>query len=176
MSETNVNLWAPWRMEYVEQIVDGDQACFLCQYWNAPESDIEDLVVWRTDLACVLMNRFPYTSGHLLVAPGAHQAGLSDLRDEQMLEVMRLVRDAQTLLAHVLKPQGYNVGMNFGRCAGAGLPGHLHVHVVPRWSGDTNFMTALSGVRVLPEALDRLYDRLCRASAELAMPYRTPER
>jgi ATP adenylyltransferase len=111
----------------------------------------------------MVMNRFPYTNGHVMVAPLAHAAGLEELDDAVLLDMTQHIRLAMSLLARVLQPDGYNVGMNFGRCAGAGLPGHTHAHVVPRWAGDTNFMTCTGGVRLIPEDLDELYGRLCTA-------------
>ena len=171
MAEFSENLWAPWRMEYIHSLTnDEDPGCFLCQNWASPEDDRTHLMLWRGQAAMAVLNRFPYTSGHLLIAPCEHVAGLDDLGDEQMLELLAMTRDAQAVLQAAIQPQGFNVGMNFGRCAGAGLPGHLHIHVVPRWEGDTNFMPVLGQVRVIPQALDAMYDLLTRHSADMNLP------
>jgi ATP adenylyltransferase len=138
-------LWAPWRLEYIEQ-ADEVSGCIFC----APE---EELVIHRGSHALVLLNRFPYASGHLLVAPIRHLGDLGDLSDEEALEVHRLASTGIGALAEEYRAQGYNLGWNLGRIAGAGIVDHVHLHVVPRWAGDTNFMPVLADVKVLPEAL-----------------------
>jgi ATP adenylyltransferase len=165
MGEYNTNLWAPWRMEYIRSLGEQqkEEGCFLCRYWATPENDAANHVVWRSQYIFVVMNRFPYTNGHLLVAIGEHKADMDDLGDEQLAELARGIRDSIRLLRSTLKPQGFNVGYNVGHCAGAGLPDHLHAHVVPRWSGDTNFMAVLGDIRVVPDALDALYRELAGA-------------
>ncbi len=171
MNEFPENLWSPWRMEYIESLVDETGTeCFLCDYRDALDNDANQRVVVRTETAMILMNRFPYTNGHLLVAPLAHKADLADLTECEMSDLWHLTRDAKNLLAQAASPHGFNVGMNFGRCAGAGLPDHLHVHVVPRWNGDTNFMAVLGDVRVIPQALDRQYDRLVEVAGQMNLP------
>jgi ATP adenylyltransferase len=165
------NLWAPWRKQYIRAIPD-DQGIpsgqsFLRDYWQNPEADREQLVIHRSRHSFLLMNRYPYTSGHLLVAPGEHLADLTDLTAEQRADLMEETALGERLVKMVLNPQGINIGMNLGRCAGAGLPGHLHVHIVPRWAGDTNFMSAVGQVRVIPEALETLYDEMLEALPEL---------
>ena len=159
MPEQSKDLWAPWRMEYIRASNGpaNPDACFLCDYAAAPDSDGRNHVLWRTSGCLTLFNGFPYSNGHLLVAPLQHAALLHDLADDVLLELMHQTRDAQRLLAETTSAQGFNVGLNFGRCAGAGLPGHLHVHIVPRWPGDTNYMTTVSGVRVIPEDLRETY-------------------
>ncbi len=151
-------------MEYIRSLSEEveEDGCFLCSYWEHPERDRENHVVWRTSDALVVMNRFPYTNGHLLLANATHKADFDDLTVEELTEISRLTRDAVRLLRQTVKAQGFNVGYNLGRCAGAGLPEHLHVHVVPRWNGDTNFMTVLGNSRVIPDALDALYDDLVK--------------
>ncbi len=171
----NVNIWAPWRMEYINALSGPDDGCFLCRQRDEPEKDAENLVLWRGRLAFAVMNRFPYTGGHFLVAPYEHVGEMDKLSPETLLEMMELIRDLQALLSDCIRSQGFNIGINIGRCAGAGLPGHLHIHVVPRWSGDTNFMAVLGNVRVIPAALSSLYDDLRRASERLGLP-RTGER
>ena len=173
MSERNRNIWAPWRMEYIEALSpdadENDEGCFLCQYWAEPARDRERHVLWRTDRHLVVMNRFPYTSGHLLIAPAAHTGELEDLSDDDLTGLMTLVRDAKRLLAATVKAQGYNIGMNLGRCAGAGLPDHVHIHIVPRWNGDTNFMSVLGDARVMPQSLDALYAKLAENAPRLGL-------
>jgi ATP adenylyltransferase len=172
MAETNRNLWAPWRMEYIRSLVeqDGEEGCFLCRYAQSPDKDGEHQVVWRTDACLTVFNRFPYSNGHLLVAPFEHLAELEDLEDPVFCELFRQVRDAKRLLAKATCAHGFNVGMNFGRCAGAGLPGHLHVHVVPRWDGDTNFMPVVGDVRVISQSTEALREEMRAAARELGLP------
>jgi ATP adenylyltransferase len=170
----NNNLWAPWRMDYLKSLdspnpsdsgnvdkPDSDpKPCFLCEYWSHPENDTANLVLWRTECTMVLMNRFPYTAGHLLIAPAGHVADMNSLDQRAMLETMTLCRDAQKILTGTIKPHGFNIGINIGRCGGAGLPGHIHTHVVPRWDGDTNFMSITGNARVISQALEELYGQL----------------
>ncbi len=164
MAEFNTNLWAPWRMEYIRTL--GDEAsgdgCFLCDYWAQPDRDRENHVVWRTDAAFVVLNRFPYTNGHLLVACAHHQGDVTDLAEGDLQDITRAIRDAVRILRDALSPQGFNIGYNLGHCAGAGLPDHLHAHVVPRWSGDTNFMAVLGDSRVIPDSLDECWRALVK--------------
>ena len=170
MGETNRNVWAPWRMEYIESIAGRDSAdCFLCADSRTPENDRRNLVLRRSQHTLTVLNRFPYSSGHLLIAPTAHESQLSALPESVLTEIMLRLRDAQRVLEVALKPQGFNIGMNVGRCAGAGLPDHLHWHVVPRWNGDTNFMPVLGDVKVMPEALERTYDKLLKTAQELGL-------
>jgi len=148
-------LWAPWRLEYIQQ-ADEFSGCIFCN----PD---EELIVRRGAHALVLLNRFPYTSGHVLVAPLRHIGDFGELSDEEALEVHRLGSTAIGALAQEYGPQGYNLGWNLGRIAGAGIVDHVHLHVVPRWAGDTNFMPVLADVKVVPEALTETAKRL-RAS------------
>jgi ATP adenylyltransferase len=174
MEEFKQNLWAPWRMEYIRTLAEENQSgCFLCRYRDMADQDASNRVLWRSAQSLVVMNRFPYTNGHLLVAPLADKRDLSDLIDDEMNDLWRQTRDAKRVLEKAIAPQGFNVGINFGLCAGAGLPGHLHVHIVPRWSGDTNFMAVLGDIRVMPESLDRTYEHLRKVAAELGCPQAT---
>ncbi|MBX5475097.1 MAG: HIT domain-containing protein, partial [Thermoleophilia bacterium] len=143
-------LWAPWRLEYVAH-ADEQEGCVFCR--AAAGDDVEQLVLYRGARAFALLNRFPYASGHLMVAPYRHGAGFDTLDDAEALEVHRLAVRAIAALRAVYAPEGFNVGWNLGRVAGAGVVDHGHVHVVPRWGGDTNFMPVLADVRVLPEHL-----------------------
>jgi ATP adenylyltransferase len=153
-------LWAPWRLEYVESAAEAG-GCFLCEAQTGP--DEEGLVVHRGSRAIVLCNKFPYSSGHLLVAPTRHEGAFDALEAEEVLELHRLAAEAIAALGAVYRPAGYNLGWNLGRIAGAGLPGHVHLHVVPRWAGDTNFMPVLADVKVLPEHLAETRRKLAAA-------------
>jgi ATP adenylyltransferase len=143
-------LWAPWRLEYIKQ-ADEQPGCLFCL--AAGGADEETLVVHRGERAFVLLNKFPYASGHLMVAGYRHVGELGDLADEEALEIHRLATEGLGALAASYQPQGYNLGWNLGRIAGAGVVDHIHLHVVPRWAGDTNFMPVLADVKVLPEHL-----------------------
>jgi ATP adenylyltransferase len=144
-------LWAPWRLEYIEA-ADEDTGCVFCRA-AAADDDETALVVHRGEHAFVLLNKFPYVSGHLMVAPYRHLGDFAGLTDEEALEVHRLAERGMAALAETYAPQGYNLGWNLGRIAGAGIVDHVHLHVVPRWAGDTNFMPVLADVKVLPEHL-----------------------
>ncbi len=153
-------LWAPWRLEYI-QGADEQEGCFLCR---ARDGDDEaGLVVHRGDHALVVLNKFPYASGHLLVAPSRHEGEFGDLEAEEALEIHHLASAGIATLAETVRPQGFNLGWNLGRIAGAGLVDHIHLHVVPRWAGDTNFMPVLADAKVLPEALVDTRHKLAEA-------------
>lgn len=166
-------LWAPWRAQYIRETsaaspgtAAADPGCFLCRGLAAPSADDkENLVVWRRPHSVVVLNRFPYNNGHLLVAPRVHQGTLGGLTGADLTEPLETMRGAIAVLDRMLNPQGYNIGVNQGKAAGAGLPGHLHWHVVPRWDGDTNFMPVLGETKVIIESLHEFYDRFV---AELA--------
>jgi len=153
-------LWAPWRLEYIET-ADDDDGCVFCR--AAAADDEDTLVVHRGQHAFVLLNKFPYASGHLMVAPNRHLGDFAALTDEEALEVHRLGERGMVALAETYAPQGYNLGWNLGRIAGAGIVDHVHLHVVPRWAGDTNFMPVLADVKVLPEHLLESRRRLADA-------------
>ena len=162
---TSNPLYAPWRMDYIRSIDKGDaSACFLCDAVNAttPEERRARLVLWHTPLSVVLINRYPYTNGHLLIAPRAHKADFEALTPEELCDLGAQTTAVIRLLKDAMSPQGFNIGINLGRAAGAGLPGHLHQHVVPRWNGDTNFMTVVADIRVVPQAMSQLFDELMR--------------
>src|SRR6266550_6616689 len=162
MEEKQVDyLWAPWRLSYVTaaKAPARDDPCFICKGLEE-QDDRKNLLPLRTPLSVVVLNRFPYNNGHLLVAPRAHKGGLADLDADELLEVMETVRRMVRALDGLMHPDGYNIGLNLGHAAGAGLPGHLHWHIVPRWHGDTNFMPVLADVKVIVQSLDTLYDLL----------------
>ncbi len=125
----------------------------------------DTLVLWRSGHSVVLINRYPYTNGHLLICPRAHKSEFDELSDDELMDLQTQSRRALKVLKMAVSAQGFNLGMNLGRCAGAGVPGHVHQHVVPRWAGDTNFMGIVGEVRIVPQAISRLYDEL-RAAAE----------
>jgi len=156
-------LWAGWRSEYVSSaaVDDGDD-CVLCRIAGS-DDDRAAHVVWRGEVALAVLNAYPYTSGHLMVMPRRHVGELEALDEEEAAEVWRALSDAVRAIRQAYQPDGLNVGANLGRVAGAGVPGHFHLHVLPRWSGDTNFMTAVAEARVLPEALPVSWERLRKA-------------
>ena len=150
-------LWAPWRLAYIRGASRRD-TCIFCE---APKmGDDEALIAYRGKRAYVILNRFPYNSGHLMIAPYRHVASLEDLDFEELVEVMVLVKVSIKALREAYAPHGFNVGVNIGEAAGAGVAGHVHVHVVPRWVGDTNYMTVTSGVKVIPQLLEDTFKTL----------------
>lgn len=155
------HLWAPWRLKYIEADKASEPApecvfCALPKHGN----DRESLILARGETMYVVMNRYPYTNGHLMVIPYAHAADLEAMSDASLLEANVWLRAAMSWLREAYGPQGYNIGMNVGSAAGAGIPCHLHWHILPRWAGDTNFMTTVGEVRVHPTSLEDTYDRL----------------
>jgi len=165
-------LWAPWRLSYVKSAhkAGAQDPCFICR-GLAENDDRANLIVLRAPRSTVVLNRFPYNNGHLLVAPLAHKGRLEELESAELLETMETLRRMVGALDQVLRPDGYNVGLNLGRVAGAGLPGHLHLHIVPRWNGDTNFMPVLSDTKVIAQSLDSLYEALtARLVGERTLP------
>ena len=155
-------LWAPWRLAYVANPKAADRPaddCFLC-HGIAGSDDRANLLVHRSELSVVVLNRFPYNNGHLLIAPKRHQGRPDELTPEELLDLQLVLRHMLGVLEARMSPDGFNVGLNLGKVAGAGLPGHLHWHIVPRWTGDTNFMPVVADTRVIPQALDALYDLL----------------
>ncbi len=169
----NRSLWAPWRMAYIQHLdaqaataraadaaaVKPSESNFLAQYWGEPQQDQAQGVIFRDELGMILLNRFPYANGHLLVALGEPRATLVEYSSHDRAHFWRLMDLAMALCQATCQPQGMNVGLNIGRAAGAGLPQHIHGHVVPRWAGDCNMMSVLGNVRVIPDALDQSYQR-----------------
>jgi ATP adenylyltransferase len=157
-------IWAPWRMEYISSTKSaGEKKCFLC---IDPDKDNESLVVGRKGAAFVIMNRFPYTNGHVMVVPVRHTGRVEELSDEESLDLMRLVRIMIPIFKEEFKVDGINVGINVGRAAGAGLEEHTHIHMVPRWFGDNNFMPVMGETRVISEHLSESYEKLKRKFIE----------
>ena len=151
-------IWSPWRMKYIENH-EKQEGCIFCNAL-ARIDNAENLIIKRGNLAFVIVNLYPYTSGHIMVAPMAHQPSLEFLDPGSRAEMMELVSQSIVVLKQVYNPQAFNVGANIGEAAGAGEPGHVHLHIVPRWEGDTNFMSALAETRVLPESLEETYNRI----------------
>ncbi len=153
-------LWAPWRQQYVTAArPEKLEECFICSGLAAAQ-DQENLIVYRSQLSVVILNRYPYNAGHLLIAPRRHEASPSRLTAEEVLDSQTLLARCLEILDRLLRPDGYNVGMNLGTAAGAGLPGHMHWHVVPRWRGDTNFMPVLGDAKVISQSLSALWELL----------------
>ena len=165
-------IWAPWRLGYIVGDKDlpelddpasllpgAEPHCFLCQC-AADKADRERLTVYRAEHSIAVLNRYPYNNGHLLVAPKRHWARLDEMDAESQLETTQTIARMVRLLEKTIAPEGFNIGINLGRVAGAGLPGHLHWHIVPRWNGDTNFMSSIAGVNVIPQSLDALWELL----------------
>ena len=173
-------LWAPWRLAYITEIDSkqkpkrnvevgphADPNCFICQAVfdeadqnDDPDYDKQRLVIRRSDLTISILNRFPYNNGHILVAPRCHNGSLSALTEAEKLELVREIDRWVDILTQKISPNGFNIGLNLGKTAGAGLPEHLHWHIVPRWEGDTNFMPTIAAAKVIPQALEELWELL----------------
>lgn len=160
-------LWAPWRMDYITG--PKTPGCVFCNVLAEGDSRSEENLVLRFDrLAFVIMNRFPYAHGHIMVVPRRHVAALEQLPEDERAALFQLLVAAQSTLKRALAPQGMNIGMNLGQVAGAGIEDHVHIHIVPRWTGDTNFMPLFADVKVMPEHLDETRRKLAEPFAELA--------
>lgn len=153
-------IWAPWRMEYILNAVNNEnETCFFCNGIEEKD-DRKNLILYRSSLAFVMLNRFPYNNGHLMVVPYRHTGDFLNLSVEEQSDLSRLLQLSVQALTDLMQPDGFNIGMNLGRVAGAGVADHLHYHIVPRWDGDTNFMPVISDTKVISEALDASYDKL----------------
>jgi ATP adenylyltransferase len=148
------NLWAPWRKEFI--LSKKEENCFFCEAIK-DNQDRKNLVLYRGKECFCILNKYPYNNGHLMIAPKMHKDDLSKLNDSEMLELLTLSRDVKNILAKKLKPEGFNLGINFGKVAGAGVEDHIHVHLVPRWTGDTNFMPVIAETKVISQSLEDLY-------------------
>jgi ATP adenylyltransferase len=179
-------LWAPWRLAYikgddrpahatdlVQWLPGADRECFICRA-VAEQRDRENLLVHRGRETVCVLNRYPYNNGHLLVAPRLHKGRLNELSEGEQLESQQEIARLVGLIERLMNAEGFNIGLNLGRTAGAGLPGHLHWHVVPRWNGDTNFMPVLSATKVIPQALDCLWELLSTALGTEAASQKSP--
>ena len=156
MTEKNL-LWAPWRIEYIEGEKEG--VCIFCEKPKQTD-DLNNLILFRASLSFIIMNKYPYNSGHLMVVPYEHKKDFEYLTDEELLEMNKLLKISIKVLKKVMNPDAFNIGLNLGKSAGAGIDEHLHFHIVPRWNGDTNFMPVISNTRVVPESLERTYKKL----------------
>ena len=155
------HLWASWRMKYVQN-KSKESDCVFCNAL-AKNDSAQNLIVMRAEHAFAILNKFPYTSGHLMIVPTDHKTSLEELDSTTRAEMMELVARFITILRSIYNPEGFNVGINIGKAAGAGVPGHVHIHIVPRWVGDTNFMSTVGETRVLPETLDETYRHIREA-------------
>jgi len=151
-------IWAPWRIEYILEQKNKDE-CFICKILKE-KKDKENLILFRGKKALVLINKYPYIAGHLMVAPNSHTSELEELDEETSKEMWDLTTKSVKLLKKAIQPEGFNIGINLGAVSGAGLKTHVHIHIVPRWTGDTNFMPILSGTRVISQALEETFDKL----------------
>ncbi len=151
------HIWAPWRIEYI--LSEKAEGCILCDK-PREDKDIQNYIIYRGDKNFIILNSYPYNPGHLLVAPYRHAGSLDELTEEERNEHFELVSRCVALIRQVMNPEGFNIGINLGRIAGAGLDTHIHTHIVPRWAGDTNFMPVLADIKVIPEALADTYRRL----------------
>jgi ATP adenylyltransferase len=158
-------LYAPWRLDYIKNVADGPKGCFLCAAATAPEDDAKNHVITRGTHAFLMVNRYPYVNGHLLAAPYRHAADMLDLSADERAEMVELLVHGEKLLRRTVNPQGFNLGINLGKCAGAGVPDHIHSHIVPRWNGDTNFMAAVANIRVIPQSVEETFKMLLKAQA-----------
>lgn len=150
-------LWAPWRMDYI--LSDKEKRCIFCEL-PKEDRDRDNLILYRSSHNFVMMNRYPYNNGHLMVVPFLHVHSLEELSDETLLDFMKVVRHSVESVRKAFMPEGFNIGINIGRIAGAGMEEHMHLHMVPRWAGDTSFMTVFDEIRVIPEHVMSTYDKL----------------
>lgn len=157
-------LWAPWRISYI--VNDKEGGCIFCKGCAAGD-DRSRLVLHRGELTIVMLNKYPYNNGHLMVAPRRHVGAIEQLTQDEAGDLIATIQRCCVLLKKVLSPEGFNIGANLGKVAGAGIEDHLHFHIVPRWGGDTNFMPVLADTRVIPEHLEQTYDRLLQAAKDL---------
>lgn len=155
------HLWSPWRMKYIQR--HESHGCVFCSAHKALQDDTQNLILYRAERSFVILNAYPYTNGHLMVVPYDHTPSIEDLDRETRAEMMELVSQAMTVLRSIYHPEAFNVGANIGAAAGAGIAAHVHIHVLPRWFGDTNFMSTIGQTRVLPEELPETYRRIHEA-------------
>lgn len=145
-------LWAPWRMEYILNEIDKNEGCIFCDF-SAKDEDQKNLIVYRSSKCYVILNKYPYNNGHVLVVPYQHTGDLLDLDDATLLDMQQTIRKTVQVMRKIIHPHAMNIGLNMGRIAGAGIDDHIHYHIVPRWDGDTNFMPVISGTKVVSESL-----------------------
>ncbi|MFC2131166.1 HIT domain-containing protein [Bacteroidota bacterium] len=165
-------LWASWRSKYIQGFKDektdpNNNPCFICEAGDSKERDKELFVVARRERCFVMLNKFPYNGGHVLVAPYRHVGEIDELSDDELTEMMQTVRETTKVLTSISNPHGYNIGINIGRVSGAGLPGHIHIHIVPRWHGDTSFMSVTADTKVVSQSLEETQAVLSEAFENL---------
>ena len=151
-------IWAPWRKEYILQ--KKSRKCIFCTRKKSKASDVKNFILQRYKYAFSILNRYPYNNAHIMVAPFRHVRSLELLKERELMDLMNLLNHTKTKIERTLKPAGFNIGINLGRVAGAGFPGHVHIHIVPRWDGDTNFMPVIADTKVISYSLEEMYDLL----------------
>lgn len=153
------HLWSPWRSTYIDSLGhNSDDMCFLCA--AAAKENLDQLLIAESELSIVVLNRYPYNAGHILLSPKRHCADTLSLTSEEYVDLMSLTRIMQAVISAVYQPHGFNIGMNLGEAGGAGVPGHLHVHIVPRWNGDTNFISSIGDVKVISSSMEKIIHEL----------------
>jgi len=160
-------LWAPWRMEYIRSTQDGEEECIFCQK-PKETNDRENLILYRSHLSFVIMNKYPYNNGHVMVVPYIHESDLTKFTDDVFLDMQHLLQLSLKALKDAMAPHGINIGVNLGRSAGAGIIDHLHYHIVPRWNGDTNYMPIISDTKVISEGLEESWQKLHTSYTKLS--------
>ncbi len=148
-------LWAPWRINFIKK--KKSKKCFLCE---AAKNKKTEFLLWKGNFAMIVMNIYPYNNGHLMVAPRKHKKDFEQLSEQEILEMFEAIKKCIEILRKTIKPNGFNIGINLGMCAGAGLPGHIHIHIVPRWNGDTNFMPVIASTKIISQSLEQLSEIL----------------
>lgn len=156
-------LWAGWRTDYVTTAAGQPEGCVFCGLLDSGLPDDESLIIWRGERVFAILNAYPYTSGHLLVMPVRHVADIDELESDEAAELWSAVTDAVRAVKSAYSPDGLNIGANLGRAAGAGVPGHFHIHALPRWNGDTNFLSTVAATRIMPESLPATWSKLTAA-------------
>ncbi len=162
-------LWSPWRAKYINNFKhenNNESECFFCEAINSCKSDFTNLVVYNANKSIVIMNKYPYNNGHLLIAPKTHKCDLNTLDNDELNEIIKLQQISVNILNNIYLPHGFNIGANIGRAAGAGVPGHLHFHILPRWNGDTNFLPIIAETKVISESLEDTYNKISEAFRE----------
>lgn len=159
-------LWAPWRMEYIETEIDKPEGCIFCAF-PAEKNDEKNLIAYRSEKSFVILNKYPYNNGHVMVVPFQHTGDIIELADDVLLDMQKTIKMTVQAIRDTMSPHAMNIGMNLGRSAGAGIADHVHYHIVPRWNGDTNFMPILTGTKVVSESLTATWDKLIKAFGKL---------
>lgn len=161
-------LWSPWRSKYIDKFKNEEdiEKCFLCEAVEDPKTDLESMVIYRNKYSFVIMNKFPYNNGHILIAPYEHIGDITNFDNDTLTEMILTVRESVDILTKIYNPHGFNSGMNLGRSAGAGVPDHMHFHVIPRWNGDTSFTATISDIKVISYSLEESFHTIRNAFIE----------